>query len=356
MSTAMAVISEHIRSGLLELRTDSGPLYVRPSLWQLAYLRWMFRHFHVLRQEALSRRQQQMIRKLGESAVAIKSRRIPEIAKVGTIEIENVQSISPPIAPLESAVANPATGAANAALKDLSEAETIFIAVCNPGCVQMEGDALAIAATTAPLVPGEIREEIPGEISSNRSAVPHAGGGVGKTALELGTLCAATVLLGVVSGVYPVTSKVPKAASRAKVHSRTGVSESAKLRSPVIPAARLLSTPARNSAVAPALETSPAPRPLQQEAHATRRSYPIANGHVPVEKVRLRAMVGNNGIVKEVQVLSGNSDLAPAALREARNLRYGVSQVHAGTDEEAINITVNFDHDEVVSIVSASAY
>jgi hypothetical protein len=53
--------------GLLELRTESGSVYVSPTRWQRLRLRWIFRHFHVLPQQVLGPGEQRLIQKLSQS-------------------------------------------------------------------------------------------------------------------------------------------------------------------------------------------------------------------------------------------------------------------------------------------------
>ena len=54
---------------LLELRTEAGTVYVRPSRWQRIRLQWAFRHFRVLPPQVLSRGDRRLIEKLSRSAV-----------------------------------------------------------------------------------------------------------------------------------------------------------------------------------------------------------------------------------------------------------------------------------------------
>ena len=54
---------------LLELRTEAGTVYVRPSRWQRIRLQWAFRHFRVLPPQVLSRGNRRLIEKLSRSAV-----------------------------------------------------------------------------------------------------------------------------------------------------------------------------------------------------------------------------------------------------------------------------------------------
>ena len=47
--------------GVLRVLTPVGPRYIKPEFPQRLYLLWMFRHFHMLPQQVLSRRQQRLV-------------------------------------------------------------------------------------------------------------------------------------------------------------------------------------------------------------------------------------------------------------------------------------------------------
>ena len=71
---------------LLEVRTPSGTFYVCPSTWQRLRLLWIFRHFHVLPQQVLSRRDQRLIEKLSRSAVVKQDLPVARNAILGVVE------------------------------------------------------------------------------------------------------------------------------------------------------------------------------------------------------------------------------------------------------------------------------
>ena len=91
-----AVLQELTKIGprLLELRTESGTLYVCPSRWQRLRLLWTFRHFHVLPREVLSRRDQHLIEKLSRSAVITPSQPIPRTAILGVVEKPRIKPMA----------------------------------------------------------------------------------------------------------------------------------------------------------------------------------------------------------------------------------------------------------------------
>ena len=82
----MPALSQKIRAGLIELRTDIGPVYVRPSFSERIYLLWTFRHFRSLPQVVLNRRQRQLIDKLSRTAIATRNQRISRTSIIGAVE------------------------------------------------------------------------------------------------------------------------------------------------------------------------------------------------------------------------------------------------------------------------------
>ena len=81
----MPALPEKIRSGLVELRTNHGLLYVNPSLWERLYLLWTFRNFHRLPEQVLNPRQQRLIEKLRRTSVVARSGPLARTALIGAI-------------------------------------------------------------------------------------------------------------------------------------------------------------------------------------------------------------------------------------------------------------------------------
>ena len=53
-----------LSDGVLRVLTPLGPRYIRPTFLQRIYILWIFRHFHVLPLQVLSRRQRALIESL----------------------------------------------------------------------------------------------------------------------------------------------------------------------------------------------------------------------------------------------------------------------------------------------------
>jgi TonB family protein len=95
------------------------------------------------------------------------------------------------------------------------------------------------------------------------------------------------------------------------------------------------------------------PRPMSEgvmEAaliHKVQPQYPAAARLMHLQgTVRLRAIIGKDGSVSELEVLSGNPLLAQAAVAAVREWRYRPTRLNNETVEVATYITVNFILDQ----------
>ena len=71
--------------------------------------------------------------------------------------------------------------------------------------------------------------------------------------------------------------------------------------------------------------------------------YPVAARSMHIAGiVRLRAIIGKDGSVRDVEVLSGNPILAQAALASVRQWRYRPTELNHEIVEVQTEITVNF--------------
>src|SRR5579864_8800067 len=82
----MPALPQKIRTGLVELRTHIGSVYVSPSFWERIYLLWTFRNFHSLPKQVLNRHQQQLIDKLCRAEIVSRSGPIARSSIIGTVE------------------------------------------------------------------------------------------------------------------------------------------------------------------------------------------------------------------------------------------------------------------------------
>src|SRR5215467_12272567 len=89
----MPAVSEKIRTGLVELRTKSGSVYISPSLWERVCLLWTFRNFHSLPRQVLNHREQHLIDKLCRTGIV---RRTPVTRAWVIGAVENVELLPEP--------------------------------------------------------------------------------------------------------------------------------------------------------------------------------------------------------------------------------------------------------------------
>ena len=83
----MGALSKKIRSGLLELITDTGSLYASPSLGERIYLLWTFRNFRRLPRQVLNERQSRLIEKLTHAPMLRQRALSPIIGSVENVRL-----------------------------------------------------------------------------------------------------------------------------------------------------------------------------------------------------------------------------------------------------------------------------
>lgn len=78
--------------------------------------------------------------------------------------------------------------------------------------------------------------------------------------------------------------------------------------------------------------------------------YPVTSKSKLAGKVNLQAVVGVDGKVTQVKVLSGNRDLARLAVEAVRHWRYRPQQVQGQAVESEANIAISFGGADAVSV------
>jgi hypothetical protein len=82
--------------------------------------------------------------------------------------------------------------------------------------------------------------------------------------------------------------------------------------------------------------------------------HPIASQPNLVGELQLKALIGADGLVKQVTVLSGNPKLAEAGMRAVRQWRYAPYEVLGSPVEFETHIKINFFGEDAVSVASVS--
>jgi periplasmic protein TonB len=315
---------------LVELRSDMGSLYVRPSGWQRLRLLWTFRHFHLLSPDILSHRDQRLIERLSRSAVVSPSSPVPEEAILGVVEKALTHSAKSPLLVVPSRPVafrqqlSPRAAAIRQAVAELEARGLRAARMRRWGALAMLLCVfVALGVAIAMLVTGlrERRVTMPAEIPAAQSQ---------KVAAPVAPAALATAPPAIpIPTQLPLPQAVASAPSPEKTHRAKAVAE------PAQPAA----VSSNADVEFPILADLP-PGPLVK---------PVVSNPRLVGNLRLKALVGADGVVKDVTVLSGNPRLAEAAMRAVRRWRYA-PQGRSG-DAQAL-IGMSFFGPDAISITS----
>jgi outer membrane biosynthesis protein TonB len=378
----------------LELRTEAGAVYLRPSRWQRLRLRWAFRHFRVLSPQVLSRRDRSLIEKLSRSAQITPVIPLPESTVFGVVEdphsassvavrrsvatrLEDLPDFEErielsdisgrrelrggramalrPVAGLVALSAvcaalilarvfgvlpgNPspahpqtmtsgqASDSAKAQVVEPPASHSVQASPATPSSVSLEKkQAAAPVPAEAALVPAPL-PPLPrkSSILSNETGQPAIASGAGAPTLPT-PVTAATP--------EPLIASPPPLAPPAQNQPLEGIADSSP------DTATTSGTPAR-------LHVSELP-----QSHVI---YPVVSNPNLVGNVDLRAVIGADGTVKGVTVLSGNPKLAEAGIQAVRQWRYSPYEVLGHPVEVETNIKISFFGVNAVSISSPIA-
>jgi hypothetical protein len=355
ISTCLAGIDED-RPRLLELRTESGTLYVCPSRWQRLRLLWMFRHFHVLPREVLSRRDQHLIEKLSRSAAIAPSQPVPRTAILGVVE-------KPRIKPMASA----------------------------PRVVAMPAERKAPqTAPASPLVPGLPSPGLHQRLFFDKHGTKYRES-TNRRLRETGlpfrqwgaVACLAAVCLLVIAAKFFVGSSPAKTAqiNKPAVPTALVTQHARRTLRPAAPAPTHRPTPPLPAATTVARHAAPLTSPSELSfarktpAPALTKSHPITpsaprafvselpQGHFAapimadpsqVGELHLKALIAADGSVKDVTVVSGDPKLAEAGIRAVRRWHYNPYEASATQAERETLINMKFFGEDTVSVTSVA--
>jgi TonB family protein len=382
----MPAVPQKIRTGLVELRTHMGSVYVSPSFWERIYLLWTFRNFQCLPKQVLNRHQQQLIDKLCRAAIVSRNGPIARTSIIGAVE--NVYLMpnreTEAAAPTSKVVEMGTTSADVAALR----------AVGSEG-ISIRSNGAAYNRIDVGRLPGQrgnVRyisapKQDSAEQSETKSGSPASvDSDAGRTRSRnrmgwaLVAACGAA-LLGILVDfregrlVPPIT--VPQAAIEAHEPASVSIPSAVAAQPEQVqqstPAERR--QPAKITALKP---SSPAASSRQRESmgktvilpqrsvttmNSTRRerlqvaeapesgfSYPVAPNPTLTGKVSLKAVIGTDGTVTEVDVVSGKRALAGAAVRAVRHWQYRPRELNGHAVEAETNIVISFVGADAISI------
>jgi hypothetical protein len=351
---------------LLELRTEAGTMYVRPSRWQRIRLQWTFRHFRVLPSQVLSRSDRRLIEKLSRSAVVTPASPVTRDTVFGVVDHgrPKAPASTTPVVTLKTERVRTRVFLAKSMIPnlpnlDLSVGVKPRKAKQEPAGLKDWGIVLAAVCITAilasfsgiPLFSTAGEKKTPQMVAT---PIEHAANHSKPTDLHLASPLPAS----------PATAFLPNSA-KPKRWVATPPPEPTPAHEELAPASSqsvsagsasrsLTMVPDTILEPAPNVPSAPAVRRFVSELPQGHFAHPVVSEPNLVGELQLKALISTDGSVKEVTVLSGNPKLAEAAIRAVRQWHYSPNQLLGGPAEVETQIRMNFFGQDAVSIASVA--
>ena len=383
----MPAVPEKIRTGLVELRTKCGSLYISPSLWERVCLLWTFRNFHSLPRQVLNRREQNLVERLCRTGIVRRApvTRASVIGIVENVELLPESELEAPTSsaklvrmrlPVQDAVAPKAVGSegisisSNRAVRDRTAgwgfrkkptnvhsirdfrpysrekrpSKEVHWTICIRNRVPVWGrwtllSAFALTLTWVSLYYRTNRPRASLVVTQGATNVSQAlstSTSVSSTSALSNLLPTEKIQHGLVADRTPTVSTIG-AALRDREQTQTGPTKTTVSPQPSMAEDELTTS-------------KPRPERLRIREAPTSFSYPIVPDPRLTGSVSLTAFIGRDGTVTTVDVLSGKPALAKAAMRAVKHWRYSTHEVDGNAVEAETNIDINFHGDEVVSV------
>jgi TonB family protein len=350
---------------LVALETDQGVEYVTASGWDRVYLMWMFRNFRSLPQNVLSLRQKQLIGSLYRETSNDGAHELRDAVAVGTVEDFRPSSLLPLPSSVKTRkrVAREKDNAPTFGTKPFYDGLTFKRMTLR---VATAATLLVIAILAWHQLGAQL---VAGSSSAQTSVMRRTdeSQAIAKVAIaqnlphtDIGTASVEPAANPAASPADDI-STVPEATTARVVTAAPAVQRSA---APLVRGA----TQTAPQQTLPAVNTpgdatrtihhqlTPSPKMLEAVADPPRTQisgrprklvYPVCPETQARGKVSLQAVVGYDGTVSRVRVLTGDRTLAAAAIEAVRQWRYEPSAPHL---ERETNITISFISNEVVAV------
>ena len=361
---------------LVALDTDQGVVYALASGWDRVYLLWTFRNFRSLPQNVLSPRQQQLMGSLYREASNGHPHELYEAGVVGTVEDFRPSSLA----------ILPSSDKAVKLVADASGKKSAIARVlgCQPSYARSTFNRMTLKVGTAAVVVAiailawhQWGGQLVADSTPTVAAVhpPDQPIAIAKVVPEKDLSPA--IVEPAANPAAAVPSPIPLASANGKPETATahvGTAAPAVQRSEAPPANSvpqpLTASPTRALATASKREPNDGTASIHHPATAShnifeaaadqpRRQisgrprklvYPICPETQARGKVSLQAVVGYDGAVSRVRVLTGDRSLAAAAVEAVRQWRYEPFSGAAPRLERETNITISFISNEVVAV------
>jgi TonB family protein len=351
------LLSERV---LLAFDTGQGLVYAQASGWQRVYLLWTFRNFRNLPNKVLHPRQQKLIESLYCTASIKHANELAEAAVIGTVEDFDLPSSSPiPVGLKAEKLVFDAREENSTDVRTLNQRKPLY-ARLNFSRMTIRAGALALLAVIAVLAWRQLRAQpVSAATSTAKKAAAAQGPNDGDIAVPK-DVSQATIPPPADIDAQPLpTTQMASAEQIAATPFRiVSAPESAEWQLPkssslsnkrepsdhALIAHHVVADLPRTRSVAPEL-------PRVQIAGSPRKLvYPVCPETSVRGKVSLKAVVGYDGAVSRVRVLTGNRVLAAAAIEAVRQWRYQPLSKDGQTLERETNITVSFISNDVVAV------
>ncbi|MFI5070869.1 MAG: energy transducer TonB, partial [Terriglobales bacterium] len=388
------MLLDKLESGIVALETECGPVYVQPSGWERLYLLWTFRHFNSLPLKTLNSRQRKLVERLPRCSVRNPRIGLDRMRVIGTVEGAKAPSFSVSLSsetafhegPPET-VSTPAEIFSHPSSSELYEENTNLdegSKIRPSSLARRRGHSkiaftLAIAALIAMFAePAWHRLQSAQTFSTPTETVPTPVADSdtiveAKVAADQNNTAAAPIEVSspsvdqptLTQTAEPAKNVIASASDTAVAAPKLSIETPAAIISPLKPQAdqsTIKQTPAEDRPIKIRSRENPilasiqegkvqeeTPR-IQFSGPPQRLIYPEYPDTKVRGKVTLQAVIGADGRVREVKILSGNKVLSAAAARAIRQWRYNPFLKDGQRVEAETNVGVLFVAADVISI------
>ncbi len=335
---------------LVALDTGRGVVYAPASGWDKVCLLWTFRNFRSLPQNVLSPRQQHLIAALHRAASDYPANERHHAAIVGTVEGFKPSSLPSLAASAQSR--KPATvpgrkpSHARFAFSGMTlkiATALLVIAIAVLAWHQLGAQPVAVSTpvqTVAAVHPDDVQIPISNSLAT---------GTVETTTNRVGTSAPAVQR----GAAPPAAATTPSTTAPPNPEANGGRASSPASTHPAgtHPAAKDgREHRFSNPTPAPTFEAAADQPRMQISGRPRKLVYPVCPETRARGKVSLQAVVGYDGAVNRVRVLTGDRTLAAAAIEAVRQWRYEPFSGAVPPLERETNITISFISNEVVAV------
>jgi outer membrane biosynthesis protein TonB len=359
------LISERV---FLAFDTDVGLAYVEASGWERAYLLWTFRNFRGVPHKILNDRQRKLVETLYCSASLDAPSGLDEHTVIGTVE--GFVAAYPATATDCCSTAGVRTSVPTEETANAGSGESLYDRLAFSGLVRRAG-AAALVAILSVMAWQQLRTDPVISAWAARSvAASHARGTEDRVAGEPGgnaiappaskqdpqpippdqIISASSVVAAAVPATPATEAGAPQSPN--SVHESLSDIHQGDGRPASNPAPNRIATNTRPviARLTSASDASAELARMQISGPPRKIVYPDCPDGSTRGKVSLQAVVGFDGSVRQVKVLTGNRLLAAAAAKAIREWRYLPSSGDAQKLERETRITVSFISNDVVAV------